>query len=133
MWAFYVFYTVPPAPCTDRTTVARAVLFHDATVTPLGKPMCDVITIAKRDLKKGEILDGIGGFTCYGTIDNSPICRKENLLPMGLSDGCRLKVDIRRDQAVAYTDVELPTGRLCDKLKGEQNAFFGLQQAGRGI
>jgi len=124
----YVFYTPYHLPHVQiATTVARAVLFHDATVAPLGKPSCEVITLAKRDLKKGEMLDGIGGFTCYGMIDNSPACRKENLLPMGLSDGCRLTVDVRRDQAVAYSEIEVPEGRLCDKLRGEQNTHFGLQ------
>jgi predicted homoserine dehydrogenase-like protein len=124
----YVFYTPYHLPHVQiATTVARAVLFHDATVSPLGKPACEVITVAKRDLKKGEMLDGIGGFTCYGTIDNSSVCREENLLPMGLSDGCRLKVDVRRDQAVTYSDIEVPDRRLCDKLKGEQNAHFALQ------
>ena len=124
----YVFYTPYHLPHVQiATTVARAALFHDATVTPLGKPSCEVITVAKRDLKKGEMLDGIGGFTCYGMIDNSPTCRKENLLPMGLSEGCRLTVDVRRDRAVAYSDIELPQRRLCDKLKDEQNAFFATQ------
>lgn len=124
----YVFYTPYHLPHVQiATTVARAVLFHDATVTPLGKPSCEVITVAKRDLKKGEILDGIGGFTCYGMIDNSSTCRKEDLLPMGLSEGCRLTVDVRRDQAVAYSDVQLPQRRLCDKLKDEQSAYFALQ------
>jgi predicted homoserine dehydrogenase-like protein len=123
----YVFYTPYHLPHVQIvTTVARAVIFQDATVAPLGKPVCDVLTVAKRDLKRGEALDGIGGFTCYGVIDNSDVSRKENLLPMGLSDGCRLKTDIRKDQEIAYSDVELPAGRFCDKLKGEQNARFGL-------
>ena len=122
----YVFYTPFHLPHVQiATTVARAVLFHDATVAPLGKPSCEVITVAKRDLKKGEMLDGIGGFTCYGMIDNSPTCRNENLLPMGLSETCRLTVDVPRDRAVAYSDIELPQGRLCDTLKDEQNAYFG--------
>jgi len=123
----YVFYTPYHLPHVQiATTVARAALFHDATVAPLGKPSCEVITVAKRELKKGELLDGIGGFTCYGMIDNAPTCRNENLLPMGLSEGCRLRVDVRRDQAVAYSDIELPQRRLCDKLKDEQSAYFGL-------
>ena len=123
----YVFYTPYHLPHVQiATTVARAVLFQDATIAPLGKPVCNVITVAKRDLKKGELLDGIGGYTCYGMIDNHEICRKEGLLPMGLSDGCRLKADVRRDQAVAYSDIEVPEGRLGDRLWGEQNAHFGL-------
>ena len=123
---FYVFYTPYHLPHLEvPLTVARAVLFHDAAVAPLAGPVCDVITIAKRDLKAGEILDGIGGFTCYGMIENSEVCQAENLLPMGLSEGCRLKQDIRKDQGIVYDDVELPKGRLCDKLRTEQNHYFG--------
>lgn len=122
----YVFYTPYHLPHIQiATTVARAVLFQDATVAPRGEPVCDVITVAKRDLKRGETLDGIGGFTCYGVIDNSDVSRKEDLLPMGISDGCLLKTDVRRDQAIAYADVRLPEGRFCDRLKDEQNAHFG--------
>lgn len=122
----YVFYTPFHLPNFQiATTVARAVLFKDPTVAPGGKPRCDVIAVAKRDLKKGEVLDGIGGFTCYGMIDNMEVCGKENLLPMGLSVDCRLRIDISRDQAIAYSDVMLPEGRLCDRLRGEQNIYFG--------
>ena len=121
----YVFYT-PYHICHFETplTVARAVLFKDAAATPIGGPVCDVIAVAKRDLKAGEVLDSIGGFTCYGMLDNSDGCHAEDLLPMGLSEGCRLKIDIKRDQAVTYADIELPPGRLCDKLRDEQDAYF---------
>jgi predicted homoserine dehydrogenase-like protein len=43
---------------------------------------------------------------------------------MGLSHGCRLKRKIAKDQAIAYADVELPAGRLSDKLRAEQDAYF---------
>jgi len=123
---FYVFYRPYHLPHLEvPLTVARAVLFHDAAVAPLAGPVCDVITIAKRDLKAGEILDGIGGFTCYGMIENSNVCESQNLLPMGLSESCRLKQNIRKDQGIVYDDVELPKGRLCDKLRTEQNHYFG--------
>jgi predicted homoserine dehydrogenase-like protein len=124
---FYVFYTPYHLPHLQISmSVARAVLFHDATVTPLGKPVCDVITIAKRDIRKGEMLDGIGGFTCYGMIDNADECHKENLLPMGLSEGCIMKIDVSKDQAIKYADVELPKGRLSDDLRLEQTRYFSL-------
>ena len=121
----YVFYTPYHLPHLEAPlTVARAVLFQDAAATPLAGPVCDVITTAKRDLKAGEVLDGIGGFTCYGVIENSDVCQAENLLPMGLSQGCRLTGDIRKDQVITYADVELPEGRLCDNLRTEQTAYF---------
>lgn len=122
---FYVFYVPYHLPHLEvPLTAARAVLFNDATVAPIGGPVCDVITIAKRDLKAGDVLDGIGGFTCYGMIENSGICRRDNLLPMGLSDGCRLVRDIQKDQAIDYDDVQLPQDRLCDRLRAEQDAYF---------
>jgi predicted homoserine dehydrogenase-like protein len=125
----YVFYT-PYHLCHFEVpqTVARAVLFKDAALTPIGGPVVDVITIAKRDLKVSEVLDGIGGFTCYGVTENSEVCQSENMLPMGLSEGCRLKRDIQKDQVLTYADVELPENRLCDKLRAEQNDCFALHE-----
>jgi predicted homoserine dehydrogenase-like protein len=121
----YVFYTPFHLPQLEiPLTVARAVLFNDATVAPSGGPVCDVLSVAKRDLKAGEILDGLGGFTCYALIDNYDVSRQENALPMGVSEGCRLKKDISKDQVVTYKDVELPKGRVCDKLRQEQNDHF---------
>jgi predicted homoserine dehydrogenase-like protein len=121
----YVFYTPYHLPHLEvPLTVARAVLFQDAAIAPIAGPVCDVITVAKRDLEAGEVLDGIGGFTCYGMIENSEVCQAENLLPMGLSQGCYLKRDVPKDYAITNADVELPEGRLCDKLRAEQNAYF---------
>ncbi len=122
---FYVFYVPYHLPHLEvPLTAARAVLFNDAAITPIGGPVCDVITIAKRDLKEGEMLDGIGGFTCYGTLENSDICRSERLLPMGLSEGCRLTKDVPKDEAISYDDVNVPGGRLCDELRAKQNDVF---------
>jgi len=122
---FYVFYTPFHLPQVQVIpTIARAALFQDATTSPIGKPVCDVITIAKRDLKAGETLDGIGGFTCYGVIENADVSQRENDLPMGLSENCRLKRDVPKDQAITYDDVELPAGGLADKLRAEQNQYF---------
>lgn len=122
IYAFYTPYHLPHLEVP--LTVARAVLFQDAAVAPIAGPVCDVITVAKRDLKKGEILDGIGGFTCYGMIENSDVCQAQDLLPMGLSEGCRLNCDITKNQAIAYADAELPEGVLCNKLRAEQDDYF---------
>jgi predicted homoserine dehydrogenase-like protein len=122
---FYVFCTPWHLPHAEAPlTAARAALFRDAAVTPLGAPFCEVATVAKRDLRKGEILDGIGGFTCYGTIENVDVARRELLLPMGLSEGCELLADVRMDQAIRYEDVRMPDGRLSDELRKEQDLIF---------
>ncbi len=122
---FYVFYTPWHLPQADAPlTAARAVLFRDASVTPSGPPRCDVITIAKRDLRAGEVLDGIGGFTCYGTIEKAEVSRAERLLPMGLSEGCTLDVDVAADEPIRRDDVTLPHGRVVDALRAEQDQLF---------
>lgn len=122
LYLFYMPFHLPHLQLP--LTAARAVLFHDATLTPMGAPVCDTMAFAKRDLKAGEILDGMGGFTCYGLIDTYEVSVAQNALPMALSQGCRLKRDLPKDRIVTYADIELPEGRLCDKLRAEQNAYF---------
>ncbi|QLE56097.1 NAD(P)H-dependent oxidoreductase [Nostoc sp. TCL26-01] len=125
----YSFYT-PYHLCHFEVplSVARAVLFQDAVMAPLAAPLVDVVTTAKIDLKAGETLDGIGYYMTYGQCENSPIAQQQNLLPMGLAEGCRLKRDISKDQVLTYDDVELPAGRLCDQLRAEQDKYFAPEK-----
>ena len=122
---FYVFYT-PYHLCHLETpfTAARAVLFGDAALTPLGGPVCDVVTAAKRNLKAGETIDGFGGFMSYGLLENSDVCLAQNLLPLGLAQGCQLRHDVPQDCVLTYADVSVPPNRLSDRLRTEQTAHF---------
>ena len=116
---FYMFYTPYHLPHVQIvTTIARAALFQDATTAPVGPPQTEVLTLAKRDLKKGETLDGIGYYMTYGECENAEVVRKENLLLMGLAGGCKLKHDVPKDKTLSYDDVELPAGRLLDVRAG---------------
>lgn len=105
-------------------TVARAVLFHDAALAPLGKPEVDVVAVAKIDLKNGEKIDDLGGYMTYGLCENYDVSLKENLFPIGLAEGCLLKNNVLKDQVLTYDDVILPPNRLCDKLREEQITYF---------
>ena len=122
---FYVFYT-PYHLChfEVHNTVARAVLFSDAAITPLAGPQVDVVATAKIDLKAGEVLDGMGYYMTYGQAENTDIVNAEQLLPIGLAEGCKLKVDIPKDQVLTYKDVTVPKGRLRDRLRTEQQKLF---------
>ena len=123
LYMFYQPFHLPPWQITHA--VARAALFNDATITPRGAPVCDTVSYAKRDLKAGERLDGLGGFACYGLVERYEICRRENTLPIAISLDCRLKRDIVKDQPITYADVDLPPGRLVDRLRVEQVQHFG--------
>jgi len=121
----YMFYTPYHLPHLQLPhSVARAVLFQDPTLTPRGAPVCEAVAYAKQDLKAGEKLDGMGGFTNYGLIDTYENSLQHGYLPMSLSVDCRMKRDIARDQPLRYSDVTLPTGRTCDRLRAEQTAYF---------
>lgn len=121
----YLFYT-PYHLCHFEAplTAARAVLFKDAAITPLGAPLVEVVATAKINLKAGETIDGIGCYMTYGQCETAEITAEQQLLPMGLAEGCVLKRDIPRDQVITYADVILPKDRFCDKLRQEQNEYF---------
>ncbi len=119
----YSFYT-PYHLCHFEVpqSVARAVLFGDAAITPMGRATVEVVTTAKRDLRTGTVLDGLGGYDTYGQAERADVTAVEDLLPMGLAEGCRLRTDVPQDQVLSYADVELPPGRLVDQLRARQVA-----------
>ena len=121
----YSFYT-PYHLCHFEVpnTVVRAVDFGDSALTPPAGPHVDVVATSKRDLKAGHTLDGLGGYDTYGVAEATPVARAENLLPMGVADGCTLKRDIPQDRQLTYDDVTLPAGRLIDQLREEQDKLF---------
>jgi predicted homoserine dehydrogenase-like protein len=118
---FHVFFTPFHLPHLQiASTIGRAALFGDPTVTPLDGPRCEVLAVAKRDLRAGERLDAIGGFCTYGLIDNASAARGIDALPMGLAEGCTLVRDVAKDAVLTAADVRMPAERLSDRLWREQ-------------
>jgi len=127
---FYVFYTPFHLPHIQvASTIGRAVINKDATVTARGGPVCEVVAVAKRDLKAGETIDGIGGFTVYGLIDNSTTARSTNALPISLSEGCILRRNIAKDSVISFSDVTNTGGGVVDALWNEQCKLWPLKKA----
>ncbi len=125
----YSFYT-PYHLCHLQVpmSAARAVLLGDAVIEPR-RPMVDVIAAAKRDLRTGETIDAPGGYMTYGLCENIDAAREQRLLPIGLAEGCRLVRDVSKDAAITADDVEVPAGRLIDRLRAEQERVFGRRAA----
>ena len=106
--------------------IARVVLFGDELAKPVGGPSVEVCAVAKRDLQAGETLDDYGMFMTYGEAANAEEMCERRYLPEGLVEGCKLLRDVPKDQALTYDDVELPAGRIADRLRAEQyRHFFG--------
>jgi predicted homoserine dehydrogenase-like protein len=121
----YSFYT-PYHLCHFEVplSVARVVLCGDAVLQPIDGPRVDVVTTAKTDLKAGDVIDALGGYATYGQCETYRTSRAENLLPIGLAEGCRVRRDIAKDTVLTYADVEIPPGRVIDELRREQDAAF---------
>lgn len=118
----YSFYT-PYHLCHFEVpnTVARAALFGDATLRPLGPPTVEVVAAAKVDIAAGELIDGLGGYMTYGLAERADVTAEDDLLPMGVAEGCRAVRDIPKDQVLTYADVEIPVGRSVDRLRAVQS------------
>jgi predicted homoserine dehydrogenase-like protein len=104
--------------------IARVALFRDNVAPPLGGPVVEVCAVAKRDLKAGEVLDNSGMYMTYGEAVNAEEMCSGRYLPEGLVEDCKLKRDISKDSVLTYDDVELPPGRLADRLRAEQYLSF---------
>jgi predicted homoserine dehydrogenase-like protein len=115
----YLFFR-PYHLCHIETplSAAEAVIYREPTIAPLGDPIAHTISIAKRDLKAGETLDGIGGFKLYGELESAH--KAHGLLPVGLTDNLTLTRDIPMDQPIPLDAVELDENSLLVKLWRDQ-------------
>src|ERR1043166_49556 len=120
-----IFYTPSPLPVFEvPLSVARVALFRAPVIAPAGPPKVDVVATAKTDLRAGDVLDGLGCYMTYGQCENHAVVRAENLLPIGLAEGCRLRREVGRDEVLTYDDVEPPTGTVVHRLRAEQDELF---------
>lgn len=96
-------------------SIARAVFDGEPSIAPLGRWVAETIAVAKRDLKTGEKIDGIGGYTIYGTIERGEIVWAENFLPLGLAKGAKLLSDVKAGYCISNSQVRL-----------NENSFMGV-------
>jgi predicted homoserine dehydrogenase-like protein len=106
-------------------SAARAYIYHEPTIAPKGAPVSETVTVAKKDLKAGEHLDSIGGYTVYGVIDTFDNAKKQNALPIGLvNKNVVLKKDIKKGETITYDAVELDESSLILQLRRMQERLI---------
>ncbi|NTW72062.1 MAG: NAD(P)-dependent oxidoreductase [Eubacteriaceae bacterium] len=108
-------------------SAARAVIYNEGTIVPLpGKPVAETITMAKTDLSAGAMLDGIGGFTVYGSFDTYENAKNENAVPLGLiTKKTKLLNPKKVGEVITYADIELDKTTLIYKLRNLQETLIG--------
>jgi len=123
----YSFYTAWHLTTLEfGISIARVVLCRDIVIGSAGAPSVDVVAAAKQPLRQGETIDGLGGYMTYGLAENHETVRRENLLPIGLAEGCRLKRDVPIDRVLTYDDVIVPQASIAHALRREQDRLFPI-------
>ncbi len=105
-------------------TIYNAVVENEPTIAPIQGQVADTVTIAKRDIKKGETLDGIGSEKVFGKLTSHTRSMKEDLLPIGLiTPKTVAKVDIPKDTLIDMTMVEIDERATITRLRRRQNSM----------
>jgi predicted homoserine dehydrogenase-like protein len=102
-------------------SIARAFFDNETTLVPLDTPSADVATLAKADLKAGDVLDAFGGYTFFGRMDVKQACVDAKALPVGLAPGARLKNPVKKGSIITWDDVELDESKVIVKLRREMD------------
>jgi predicted homoserine dehydrogenase-like protein len=104
-------------------SVARAHLYREVWLTPLDRPVAEVMTIAKRTLTPGGRLDDFGGYAFYGAIERAEIARSLSALPVGLAPGARVTRLVPAGEIVTWEDVQLDEDSVVVKLRRQQDGM----------
>lgn len=107
------------------SSIIRAVVLKDSTIAPLKGPVAETIAVAKRDIKKGEALDSIGGEMIFGRLVTSEYKKKGNHVPIGIiTKGSITIKDIKKGEALTYDDIKLNENSEIVKIRNLQDEFF---------
>ncbi len=105
-------------------TCAMLVIRRKSNMAPMSRLVSEVFAVAKRPLRPGNVLDGIGGSAFYSLIDTYDAAREERLLPVGLAKGARVTRPVAPDQPITYDDVELNETSTILDLRRLQDAWM---------
>lgn len=104
-------------------SIAKAVLYNEPSIVPkFDKPVAEVITRAKRNLKVGDYLDGIGETTIFGSIEQYKKAKEENFVPIGLiNKKARVLKDIGQGEYITHDMLELDKSTEIYKMRSLQD------------
>jgi predicted homoserine dehydrogenase-like protein len=94
---------------------------------PTGTPICfnaDVVAVAKRDIKVGEILDGEGGYTVWGRLMPATASVAAQALPIGLASNIALTRPVKQDQVITMGDISAETTSQAWQVRSKMLEHF---------
>jgi predicted homoserine dehydrogenase-like protein len=105
-------------------SIANAYINRQVWLEPLDEPVAEVLTVAKRDLKPGDLLERFGGYTTFGEIDLAAEARSLNALPNGLCPGAKVIKPVKAGEILTWDDVELDEQSTLVKLRRQQDLMY---------
>jgi len=118
-WVLYRPYHL--ANIEAPITIARAVLDREVTLATFRPPVCETVACAKRDLRPGDTIDGLGGFTVYGLIERARAAADEHMVPLGLIVGATVERPVKAGEPIRFADVALDERQSIVGLRREQD------------
>jgi predicted homoserine dehydrogenase-like protein len=118
-WALYRPYHL--CNLEAPITIAQVAVRKHITLATHQPPVAETVAVAKRDLKKGDRLDSLGGFTMYGLIDRADNAHKDEMLPLGLAVGAEVQRPVKAGEVIHYSDVLLNENQAIVRLRREQD------------
>lgn len=120
---YYTLYR-PYHLCSIETplAVAEAVIYGESTLVP-NKRVSEVISIAKRDLKAGQKVEGIGGPDFFGRLYAYVDAQASKGVPMGLTAGGTVIKDIAKDEMFTQDNFEPDSSQFVFKLRQMQDTL----------
>jgi predicted homoserine dehydrogenase-like protein len=127
---YYLFYR-PYHLCHIEAmkTIIDAVSLGSCFLSPDHGVQTNVYAYAKTDLPAGHTLNGVGGYTCYGKIENLKGNQVAPGLPICLADKVVLNRAMARDERIAMADIAYDPRRI-DFVLYQRALEYADQRAG---
>ena len=106
-------------------SIAEAVLLDEITVVA-DEMNSEVVAVAKRDLKAGEQLKGIGSADLFGRIYTYREAREMKAIPIGVAENGVLLGDVKKGEPLTEKDCKTDSSTLIYSLRKEQDRIFGI-------
>ena len=102
-------------------SVAKAIIDREGSLYS-EKLIAEVVCMSKVDLKPGDKIDNIGGYTVRGYADIARDSKRDNLVPIGLAAGATVTKAIKAGELLTYDHLELEDSFIL-KLRKQQDAL----------
>lgn len=106
-----------------NVSVLSAALRKEPTGQPRGF-RGDVVAVAKKTLRAGEMLDGEGGYTVWGKVFPAATSLQLGALPIGLAHRVKLTRDVAHGEVLRWSDVAIDTADETVSVRKQMEAVF---------